>query len=376
MTDPMAPGTDRSEAIDPAGDTGDRTPAAQHDAPTRQPGPARTPAGRAAVIAGAGSYLPPHVVTNQDLEARLDTSDEWIRRRVGIATRHMVVPGTATSDLAVEAGARALMSAGAAGVDAVVLATTTPDQPCPATAPAVAARLGLGGIAAFDVAAVCTGFLYGLATASGLIVAGNADRVLLIAAEAFTTIIDPEDRNTAVVFGDGAGAIVLRAGTAGEPGAIGPVVLGSDGSLSSTIEVPAGGSRQRSSGRPPAKGEQFFRMDGRETYRHAITRMAEVSRQAVERSGLRMEDIDRFAAHQANARILASVGDRLGIPAERQLANIQRVGNTGAASIPLLLAQSAASGELAAGHRVLLAAFGGGLTWGATTLEWPDVKAL
>jgi 3-oxoacyl-[acyl-carrier-protein] synthase III len=348
MTDPMAPGTHRREAL----------------------------GGRAAVITGAGAYLPPRVVTNHDLEAGLDTSDEWIRQRVGIVTRHMVDPGTATSDLAVEAGSRALASAGRGDVDAVVLATTTPDHPCPATAPDVAARLGLNGVAAFDVAAVCTGFLYGLATASGLIAAGNADRVLLIAADAFTTIIDPGDRNTAVVFGDGAGAVVLRAGEPDEPGAIGPIVLGSDGTLSQVIQVPAGGSRQRSGTLPAEPGDEFFHMSGRETYRHAVTRMTAASRQAVERAGRRMEDIDRFAAHQANARILTAVAERLGIPEDRRLSNIDRVGNTGVASIPLLLAHSAADGRLAAGHQVLLTAFGGGLAWGATTLVWPEVKVL
>ncbi|GAB2610938.1 beta-ketoacyl-ACP synthase III [Streptomyces capparidis] len=337
------------------------------------PGP---PGGRVAVLAGVGGHVPPDVVTNHDLTARLDTTDTWIRERTGIAARHVAAPGTATSDLAVAAGERALRSAGGAPADAVILATTTPDQPCPATAPDVAARLGLAGVPAFDVSAVCTGFLYGLAAASGLIAAGTAERVLLVAADAFTTIIDPHDRGTAVIFGDGAGAVVLRAGAAGEPGAVGPVVLGSDGRFGDLVQVPAGGSRSRSRGVPPEPGEEYFRMRGRETYRHAVTRMAEASRRAAELAGVGLADIDRLAAHQANARILATVAEWLGIPAERQLSNIERVGNTGAASLPLLLAQSAAQGRLAAGHRVLLTAFGGGLTWGATTLEWPDVKAV
>ncbi|MFF2009812.1 beta-ketoacyl-ACP synthase III [Streptomyces sp. NPDC058195] len=334
--------------------------------------PGRT--GPAAVIAGIGSHLPPDVVTNDDLSARLDTSDEWIRSRTGIATRHMVSPGTATSDLAVEAGARAWDSAGGLRPDALVLATTTPDRPCPATAPEVAARLGLTGIAAFDISAVCTGFLYGLATAGGLIASGVAERVLLIAADAFTTIIDPQDRGTCVIFADGAGAMVLRAGTHEEPGAIGPTVLGSDGTLSDLIEVPAGGSRQRSSGIAAGPGDSWFRMRGRETYRHAVDRMTAASRQAVAAAGWSTEDVDRLAAHQANARILGTVAQELGIPAERRLSNIEHVGNTGAASIPLLLAQSAAEGSLLPGHRVLLTAFGGGLAWGASTVVWPDVK--
>jgi len=331
-------------------------------------------AGRAAVIAGIGSYLPPQLVTNEDLTARLDTSDEWIRTRTGISTRHVVSPGMATSDLAVEAGRRALKSADESQVDAVVLATTTPDRPCPATAPDVAARLGLGGVAGFVGSAGWGGVLDALATGAGLIAAGTADRVLLIAADAFTTIIDPQDRSTAVIFADGAGAVVLRAGDADEPGAVGPVVLGSDGELSDLIEVPAGGSRQRSSGREPKPGDEYFKMRGRDIYRHAVERMTSASQQAVAAAGWTLEDVDRFAAHQANARILAAVAERLGVPAERQLSNIERVGNTGVASIPVLLAESAADGSLAAGQRVLLTAFGGGLAWGAATLVWPQLR--
>ncbi|MFF8475207.1 beta-ketoacyl-ACP synthase III [Streptomyces sp. NPDC015414] len=330
--------------------------------------------GRAAVITGIGSYVPPNVVTNDDLSQRLDTSDAWIRSRTGIAERCFITPGTSTGDLAVEAGLRALKSAGDEQVGAVVLATTTPDQPCPATAPQVAARLGLGQVPAFDVAAVCSGFLYGLASAAGLIAAGVADSVLLIAADAFTTIINPEDRTTAVIFADGAGAVVLRAGSADEPGAIGPLVLGSDGELSHLIEVPAGGSRQRSTDRPVEPADRYFQMLGRDTYRHAVERMTSVSAEAAERVGWRLEDVDRFAAHQANARILEAVAKRLGLPEDKQLSNIERVGNTGAASIPLLLAEATAEGRLAAGHRVLLTAFGGGLAWGAGTVVWPELQ--
>ncbi|MEU3172101.1 MULTISPECIES: beta-ketoacyl-ACP synthase III [unclassified Streptomyces] len=331
---------------------------------------------RAAVVCGIGSYVPPDVVTNEDLARSLDTSDDWIRSRTGIARRCVVAPGTATSDLAVEAGLRALKSAGDGRAGAVVLATTTPDQPCPATAPQVAARLGLGEVPAFDVAAVCSGFLYGLASSAGLIAAGVTDRVLLIAADAFTTIINPEDRTTAVIFADGAGAVLLRAGSPREPGAVGPLVLGSDGGLSHLIEVPAGGSRQRSSGREPAPEDRFFRMVGRDTYRHAVERMTVASTEAAERADWRPCDVDRFAAHQANARILDAVSERLGISGERRLSNIARVGNTGAASLPLLLAESAAEGRLTAGHRLLLTAFGGGLSWGATTLVWPEVQTI
>lgn len=327
----------------------------------------------AAVLTGTGAWVPPSVVTNEDLCARLDTTDTWIRSRTGIHTRHVVAPGTATSDLAVEAGALALKSAGAADADAVVLATTTPDQPCPATAPQVAHRLGLRDVAAFDVAAVCTGFLYALATAQGLIAAGTARRVLVIGADAFTTIIDPGDRGTAVIFADGAGAVVLTAGPADEPGALGRVVLGSDGGRSELIHVPAGGSRHRSTGEPADPRDHFFQMRGRDTFRRAVERMSVVSREAAAAAGWRITDVDRVVAHQANGRILAAVADELGVPRRRVLSNIEQVGNTGAASIPLLLHEAAGRDEVGSGDRVLLTAFGGGLTWGATTLTWPSV---
>ncbi|MET7937548.1 beta-ketoacyl-ACP synthase III [Streptomyces sp. NPDC005322] len=332
--------------------------------------------GHAAVICGLGAWLPPRVVTNADLHARLGTSEEWIHKRTGISSRHVALPGMATSDLAVEAGARALKSAGGGEVQALVLATTTPDRPCPATAPEVASRLGMTGIAAFDISAVCTGFLYGLATAAGFIAAGLADRVLLIAAETFSTLLDPEDRTTVPIFGDGAGALVLRRGTAAEPGAIGQVLLGSDGELSDLIAVEAGGSRQRSAGRAPTVEEKYFRMQGREVFRHAVERMSAAASAAVEAAGWRLEEVDRLVAHQANARITSSVASELGIPPDRRAQNIEHVGNTAAASVPILLAQATAGGYLAPGHRVLLTAFGGGLTWGATTVVWPELESV
>lgn len=333
------------------------------------------PATPAAVIAGLGGWLPGLVVTNDDLAARLDTSDEWIRRRTGIRERRRVGPGGSTGELAVEAGRLALKAAGTAEVDALVLATTTPDQPCPATAPSVASALGLTGIAAFDVSAVCTGFLYGLATASGLITAGHAETVLVIGAETYSSIVDPDDRAAQAIFGDGAGAVVLRAGSADEPGAVGRCVLGSDGDNFDLIQIPAGGSRQRLSGQPARPGDRFFQMQGQQTYRHAVERMTQCATAALRQASWSPADVDRFIAHQANARIIDAVGARLGLAPDAQLSNIAQVGNTAAASIPLLLAESVASGTLRAGHRTLLTAFGGGLTWGATTLVWPGVCA-
>ncbi|WP_329213260.1 ketoacyl-ACP synthase III [Streptomyces sp. NBC_00683] len=328
---------------------------------------------RAAVISGLGGWLPPRMVTNGDLPAELGTSDHWIRTRTGITRRHYAAPGSATSDLAVEAGARALASSGEPQVDAVVLATTTPDRICPATAPEVATRLGLTGAAAFDMNAACTGFLYGLACAAGLIATGVADRVLLIGAETYSSILDPRDRGTAPIFGDGAGAVVLRAGTPDEPGAVGHIDLGSDGDGAGLIAVGGGGSRQRLSGRPELEGERYLTMSGREVFKHAVTRMADSCRTVLKRAGRDVADIDRIVAHQANIRILHQLADELGVDRYRVVANIDRVGNTAAASVPLALLHGVADGALRPGQRTLLTAFGAGLTWGSTLLTWPDL---
>ncbi|MFJ9109808.1 beta-ketoacyl-ACP synthase III [Streptomyces sp. NPDC102283] len=330
--------------------------------------------GRAAVVCGLGAWLPPRAVSNDELATRIDTSDAWIRSRTGIRTRHFVSPGMPTSRLATEAGARALESAGLDSVDAVVLATTTPDRPCPATAPLVAHELGLTGRPAFDVSAVCTGFLYAVATAAGLIASGAADHILVIGADAFSTIVDPEERSTAVVFGDGAGAVVLRAGGTGEPGAVGRVELGADGSLTDLITVRAGGSATRSTDVPPSRADAHFSMAGQEVFFHAVTRMAGASRTAIADAGWRTDEVDRLVGHQANARILHAVGERLDIPRDRIVIHLDRVGNTAAASIPLALAHAQSTGELRPGDRVVLSAFGGGATWGATALTWPVLK--
>jgi 3-oxoacyl-[acyl-carrier-protein] synthase-3 len=330
---------------------------------------------RAAVLTGLGAWVPPDVVTNADLAEVLDTDDEWIRSRTGIRQRHVVAPGEATGDLAVEAGARALKSAGQEHADAVVLATSTPDRPCPATAPEVASRLGLQGVAAFDVGAVCTGFVYALATAAGLIAAGAAGSVLVIGADTFSTILDPRDRTTRAVFGDGAGAVLLRSGSSEEAGALRGLSLGSDGSRSELIEVPGGGSRQRSTGRPVTDADLYFTMRGRAVFSEAVQRMSASVRESADRAGWRLEDVDRIVPHQANARITAALGERLDVPAGVFASNIDRVGNTVAASIPLALADEASSGRLRTGDRVLLTGFGGGLTWGSAALTWPGLTA-
>lgn len=325
----------------------------------------------AAVIMGLGASLPPGVVTNQMLADRLDTSDEWIHSRTGIRERRVVARGVATSDLAVEAGARALRSAGCDDVDVVVLATTTPDHPCPATAPAVAARLGLDMRAAFDLGAVCSGFVYALAVGAGLIAGEIAERVLVIGAEAFSTIIDPEDRTTAAIFGDGAGAVVLRAGSATENGALLHFDLGSEGGLADLITVAGGGSKQRSSGVPPSRRDSYFGMQGKPVFKNAVLRMAQSSRAVLDRTG--WDTIEWLVGHQANARILNAVADQLDLPRERAVMNLDRVGNTSAASIPLALTDWAAAGRFSPGDRIVLTAFGGGVTWGSTAFAWPEL---
>jgi 3-oxoacyl-[acyl-carrier-protein] synthase-3 len=328
---------------------------------------------RTAVLSGLGGWLPPVRVTNDDLARQLDTTDEWITSRTGIRQRFVVPPGLSTSGVAVEAGARALASAGTDRVDLLVLATSTPDHPCPATAPEVASRLGLGEIPAFDVAAVCTGFVYALATASSMITARVADSALVIGADTFSTILDPADRTTRAIFGDGAGAVVLRAGDRSERGALLGFDLASDGSQAELITVPGGGSEYRSKGLVEP-GDAYFTMQGRSVFRNAVTRMSESSRRLAERLDWPPASVDRLVAHQANIRILTAVGSELGLSEEQLVANLDRVGNTVAASIPLALAEAAHSGAVAPGHRVLLCGFGGGLTWGAAALEFPELS--
>ncbi|WP_413754811.1 beta-ketoacyl-ACP synthase 3 [Streptomyces sp. MMBL 11-3] len=312
----------------------------------------------AAVLCSIAAALPATVISNEDLATELGTSTEWIRTRTGIDRRHVAGAHVSTADLAVEAAHRALERAGTRQVQALVLATATPDQQLPATAPVVAARLGLHGVAAVDVAAACTGFLYALATAAGFIAAGTAGTVLVIGADRLTSLLAPDDRSTRAVFGDGAAAMLLRRGHRDEPGALGPFVLGSDGTHHHLLQAPHGG---------------LLRMDGPALFRHAVQRLGAAAQDAAHAAGWRMQDVDHLAPHQANARILDAVAARLKIPAERRLCNLQHVGNTSAASIPLLLAQACADGRLAPGQRLLLTAFGAGLTWAATTLTWPDL---
>ncbi|HEY1176302.1 MAG TPA: beta-ketoacyl-ACP synthase 3 [Phytomonospora sp.] len=323
-----------------------------------------------AVLTGLSGWLPPRAVDNAELIERFGLDPEWIPQRTGILSRRHVDPGTATSDLAVHAAAP-LVAAEPGRIDTVVLATMTPDNPCPATAPVVAAALGLTGAAAFDVNAACAGFVHALATATSLVVAGVAERALVIGADAMSTIVDPGDRNTAVIFGDGAAAALIEASPDG-PGSFGPFDLGADGGQSGLITISAGGSRQRSDGAAVADGDDFLRMAGMPVFRQAVEHMGASAARALKQAGLPASDVDWLVAHQANRRILDAVADRLGVPADRRALHLDRVGNTSAASIPLALWDLWSAGRLRAGDRVLLTSFGAGLAWGSTTLTWPS----
>ena len=329
-----------------------------------------------AVLEGLAGFVPPDAVANDALPAAWDVDDAWVRRRTGIGERHRAASGVTTGDLALTAAARALVVAGDPLVDAVIVTTSTPDRPMPAMAPRLATRLGLGEIAAWDVSAACSGFVYGLAAAVGALTSGCADRVLLVSAEVYSTLLDPQDRSAGILFGDGAGAVVLRRGERDEPGAVLALDLGGDGSGDELIQVPGGGAQERSRPADYGPDDRYFRMRGREVFQHAVTRMTQSAHTVLKRADWAAEDVDRFCAHQANARILSAVGDRIPVPGERHVTNIERVGNTGAASIPLALADAQSRGELRPGERVLLTAFGAGLTWGSAALVWPELPAV
>ncbi|MFI1172655.1 3-oxoacyl-ACP synthase III family protein [Streptomyces melanogenes] len=322
------------------------------------------------IVAGLGCWLPPTVVTNADLMA--PEMDAFVRRRIGIAQRHRISDGAATVHLATEAGARALASAHTEGVDALILATTTPDRLCPAGAPEVASRLGMTGIAAFDINAGCSGFLYACELAKGLIATGTAASVLVIAAESTSTMVNPADSSTAPIFGDGAGAVVLRAARPGQASTLGPTVWGSDGTLADAIAIPAGGSRQRAASPASDGNDLYLHMRGTEVLRNAVRRMKAAATGAAAAVGWDLSDVDVLIAHQANAAITTALAAALPFPLARMPSNIETIGNTAAASVPILLAQAAGDGTVKEGQRVVMVAFGSGLSWAATTATWPQ----
>lgn len=319
-------------------------------------------------IVGCGGYLPEKIVSNAELAGRLDTSDEWIVQRTGIRQRHVAAVGELTSDLAIAAARAALKAAGMGGndLDLIVLATATPDHTFPATATKVQAALGMTRGAAFDVQAVCTGFIYALATADSLIRTGQARTALVIGAETFSRILDWQDRNTCVLFGDGAGAVALRGvpleGERRLARGILSTHLHSEGAHYNLLYVDGGPSTTGTAG--------FLRMEGREVFRHAVQRLAEVLDEALEANGYTGRDLDWLVPHQANRRIIESMGKKLGLPLEKVVITIDRHANTSAASVPLALAQAVGDGRIKPGHLVLLEAMGGGLTWGASLVRW------
>ncbi|MDD3926417.1 MAG: ketoacyl-ACP synthase III [bacterium] len=323
-------------------------------------------------IAGIGSYAPERVLTNSDLEKMVDTSDEWIRTRTGISERHICDADMATSDMAVKAAAAALEDAGveAADVDMIIVATVTPDMPFPATACIVQDRLGAGKAAAFDLQAGCSGFIYALTVGSQYIISGAYRNVLVIGADALTKVTDWEDRGTCVLFGDGAGAALLHRVPSGS--GLLSFKLGAVGSGADYLKIPAGGSRLPASADTVAERGHFIKMEGNEVYKFAVRIMGEAALMSVEEAGLTTEDIDCLIPHQANIRIIDAAARRLGLPPEKVFINVQRYGNTSAASIPLALKEAVDSGKVGPGSVVVMVGFGAGLTWGAVTLRWKE----
>jgi 3-oxoacyl-[acyl-carrier-protein] synthase-3 len=321
---------------------------------------------RRAVVKSVGHYLPSRVVENAEFERTLDTSDEWIRARTGIERRHFAAANETTSDLATEAATAALAQAGLepSDLDALIVATSTPDLTFPSAATMVQSRLGMAGGFAFDLQAVCAGFVFALANANALIRSGEARRVMVIGAETFSRIMDFTDRGTCVLFGDGAGAMILEAddgeGTGHDRGVL-AADLHSDGRFRDILYVDGGVSTGTSG---------HLRMQGKEVFRHAVEKLAETAHAALDRAGVSAEDVDWIVPHQANLRIIKSTAARMRIPMSRVVVTVQDHGNTSAASIPLALSVAASAGRISAGDLLVLEAIGGGLAWGAVVLRW------
>jgi 3-oxoacyl-[acyl-carrier-protein] synthase-3 len=325
-----------------------------------------------ACITGWGTAVPDQRLTNADLEARVETTDEWIVERTGISERRVAGHDQTTASLAIEAGANAMKQATItpSDVDLLIVATATPEQPIPHTGAFVGDGLGLS-CGSFDLAAGCAGFVYELVTGSALLTAGGLRHVLVIGAETLSRVVDPHDRGTCILFGDGAAAVVLEPTPATDDG---PGLLawdlGCDGSATGLLGIPAGGSRLPATPDTIEDGLQFIKMQGQEVFRRAVRAVVDSARATLERAGVTADDVDWFVPHQANARIIEAASNRLGIPAERTVVNISRYGNTSAASIPLALAEVAEAGELAAGDLVLMSGFGAGMTWGSALVRW------
>ncbi|MFO1076949.1 MAG: beta-ketoacyl-ACP synthase III [Planctomycetota bacterium] len=321
-------------------------------------------------ILGTGSCLPDRVLTNRELERLVETSDAWIRERTGVNERRIARPGQAASDLATDAARRALEACGlhADAVELIVVATVTPDNICPPTACHVQRKIGAAGAAGFDVAAACSGFANALLVGHGLVAAGTFGNALVIGVDVLSAITDYADRNTCVLFGDGAGAVVI--GPEPSEHEILDHEVGIDGTGADLIEVPAGGSARPACLQTVSAREHFIRMDGRKVFRFAVAKICEVVTRIAQRNGIAVDEIDVLVPHQANLRILEAAAQKLGLPMERLLVNVDRYGNTSSGSIPIALDEAARTGRLRRGDLVCTVAFGGGLSWGANLIEW------
>lgn len=325
-------------------------------------------------VVGWGKYVPEQVLTNDDLSRLVDTSDGWIRTRTGIAERRVAEDGETTSTMATKAAWEALKAAGLnpVQVDLIIVATATPDRALPATACLVQDALGARNAAAFDLSAGCTGFVYALGVAADMLAArdgpGDVTTALVIGSETLSRITDWSDRATCVLFGDGAGAVVLQADDS--PGGVLSTFLGADGSGGDLLYLPAGGSREPASHRTVSEGRHYVRMRGREVFRFAVRAMPHAARRVLEQAGLTSADVDFLVPHQANQRILEAARRALDLPAERMYSNLERYGNTSAASIPIALCEAVEEGRIQRDDLVLCVGFGAGLTWGAAALRW------
>ncbi len=320
---------------------------------------------------GTGSYLPERILTNKDMEKIVDTTDEWIVTRTGIRERHVAAENQATSDLATEAGKKALADAGlkASDIDLIIVATITPDMPTPSTACLVQSKLGASKAAAFDVSAACSGFVYGLSISKAFVESGMYKNILLIGAEKLTAFVDWKDRASCVIFGDGAGAAVIGPVEAGQREILSSFMV-ANGNDADLLKIPGGGSRNPSSTNSLEQGMHYLKMQGKETFKVAVKVMEEATLEALRLANLTMDQISLVIPHQANLRIIQSIGERMKIPAEKMVVNLDRVGNTSAASVIVALDECVRTGRLKKGDAIVLVAFGAGTTLASAVVQW------